>query len=510
VVIIAIANLFYLNKTRNYKLAGFIGLFAFYLLLNIVCYISGGFYDTNMNWLYVVPIFAAFIINIKLCLVFSLLILLTISGYYWLEYSDYHLVTMVEDKYFLLHSLFHQIGITIAVLIGTLGFMLERKRANLLFEKQIQFNHKKQQLALKSAEDKSKFLANMSHEIRSPMNGIEGLLSLLKKIDSNDEQSVLIENAHLSSKILLMTVDNILDYSKLLAGKMKLNPCDIQIKPLIDGLVKTLTEQAQLKNITTQLKMSDLPDNFYLDGYALKQILIQLFNNAVKFTHYGKIIIEVVNINGRLKFSIFNPGENITDEQQKILFSPFVQIDNSTTKSHAGTGLGLALSKEWVLLMNGCLYYEPRVRGNSFTLEIPVNVIDKENKQLTLSKAKFNYSILLAEDNPISKLIALSKIKTMGYEVVAVENGAEVLASLNQQNFDLILMDCLMPKMDGYEATRQIRQLKGSMKDIPIIALTSDISFSEKCFASGMNDIISKPFDDAELDEKLIHWMSLN
>ncbi|MDM8544087.1 response regulator [Desulfococcaceae bacterium HSG9] len=360
---------------------------------------------------------------------------------------------------------------------------------------------------------KSQFLANMSHEIRTPMNSVLGFLELtLDDSPLTEFQRRNLETVHGSAKSMLALLNDILDLSKLESGKLELENCSFELVKMMKDALRTLQLKAREKGLAVSLDIHpDLPPNFVADASRLRQILINLVGNAVKFTAKGRIHVSVAPWKEEdfLHFSVFDTGIGIAPEKLKIIFSPFIQADGSTSRKFGGTGLGTTISKQLAELMGGRIWVESEPgKGSTFHFIVRMQAtmqITDEN-QCRMNKKPFPrlqrcFKILLAED--IEQNIRLVKIvlERRGHTIIVARNGHEAVdAFVRDKNFDVILMDVHMPEMDGLEAARTIR---GMEKDdrISIIALTASMMKKERaaCIEAGMDDVVGKPVDFDEL-----------
>jgi PAS domain S-box-containing protein len=377
--------------------------------------------------------------------------------------------------------------------------------------------------AIRASQAKSTFLANMSHEIRTPMNAIIGLLALLRRDVRDPAQARRLEQANTASSHLLQIINDILDLSKIEAGRLSLAKRDFELRDCIGQVFDLVRERASQARVDLIQDIDPtLPRRLHGDDMRLQQILLNFASNAVKFTERGRVLMSVQRMAASdalwVRFAVQDTGIGIPPDKLTRLFQAFEQGDQGTTRRFGGTGLGLAICKRLTTLMGGRIGAESIPgEGSTFWVALPLSAAEHPEQTSALSTqaparldAVKGLRVLLAEDNAINRLVTIEGLAGTGIEFDVALNGEEAVLKASRHQYDLILMDVQMPLMDGLEATQLIRQLSG-YGNVPILAMTANAFEEDRrdCLAAGMSDHVSKPCTPEVLLQRIAQWASL-
>jgi PAS domain S-box-containing protein len=385
---------------------------------------------------------------------------------------------------------------------------------------------KAEKITKQSIEAKQQFLAKVTHEIRTPMNAIVGFGKLLSKTNLEDKQRKFVDAICTSGDNLLLIVNDLLDTAKIEAGKMNFEEIPFSIKEVSASVITLLHYKAAEKDLILSSKIAeDVPEFLIGDPTRLNQVLVNLAGNAVKFTEKGSIEIIINSIqreenNITLQIDVRDTGIGISEEKLPTVFDSFTQANNDTSRKYGGTGLGLTIAKQIIELQNGAITVQSKLgEGTTFSFILTYPIAESQNpiqnadtsEQIDTHQLE-NVKILLAEDNHLNHLLMESIMTEWGVEMKIAVNGKKAVELLQQERFDLVLMDVHMPEMDGYEASQYIRKnLPEPLSQIPIIAITANASEEDraKCMEAGMMDFISKPFRQEDLFLKISRFTNL-
>ena len=375
------------------------------------------------------------------------------------------------------------------------------------------------ELAETEAHAKSEFLANMSHEIRTPLNAIVGFSDLLKEMSLGDAERGHVKRIQTASKSLLGIINDVLDYSKIEAGKLAIEQEPLALSAVFHNMESMFSERAREANNDLVFVLDDaLPKQIKGDALRIAQILTNLISNALKFTKDGKVVVEAKVLTKDkdqhlIELSVADTGIGMTEQQQALLFSPFTQADASTTRKFGGTGLGLAISKQLTEIMGGEIDLESDLgKGSLFSVKLPClpATAPLPDVKTKLVSDLSGIHALLVEDNATNQILAKTMLKKAGATCEVAADGQEAIRRLDKEKFDIVLMDCQMPVMDGYAATEYIRN-KLRLTDLPIVAMTANAlqGDRERCLAAGMDDYVTKPIKLNDLSLVVKEWVNM-
>ncbi len=426
----------------------------------------------------------------------------------------------VEQASWLIYWLAQIVGMLFVWLLIT--FLISVTGTNIQIRQQValqtQSLRKEKRKADKASQIKTEFLANMSHEIRTPINGIKGLHYLAMQEHDWQQARSYIDQADGALNVLLRVINDVLDFSKIEAGRLELHQEPIDLNALVSELSNLL--QFELKSRSLKLVIDhDVSAQLLIhtDPIRLKQILLNLLNNAVKFTHDGTITLRIWQQGTFTYFSIIDTGIGISQEAQQRLFKPFSQADSSTSRRFGGTGLGLSICQKLIVMMGGDISLSSvEGEGSTFTISVPFNsplesLVQRDDEQVEIDITALSFadnSVLLVEDNPLNQHVASSILKTKGCQPDIAKDGHEAIKMISEKSYDLVLMDIQMPNMDGLQATKIIRN-ELLITDLPIIGLSANAHDDDlkKGLASGMDGYLTKPIDAEKLFKTLWHYL---
>ncbi|MEM8806570.1 MAG: response regulator [Cyanobacteria bacterium P01_G01_bin.38] len=373
---------------------------------------------------------------------------------------------------------------------------------------------------------KSEFLANMSHEIRTPLNAVLGFAELLEMTPLNADQQEYLQCIARGGQSLIAIIDDILDLSKLEARELSLTATEFDLRQVIQELIQLFQPQATAKGLSIVSEIApELSGRFVGPVDRLRQVLMNLIGNAIKFTAAGRVTLRVCwsktaesDQTKKICFSVQDTGIGINPSDQARIFEPFTQVDGSHTRQYPGTGLGLTICQKIVHLMGGTIQVKSTLgQGSTFWFTVALSPAATSGSQASFSALteprrpvySSTIRILVVEDAPTNQHLMMRILKTLGYQATAVSNGQQALDQLTTQSYDLVLMDCQMPILDGYEATRQLRQQEAGQHHTVVIGVTASamVGDREKCLGAGMDDYLSKPIRMEALKHVLEQWV---
>jgi signal transduction histidine kinase/ActR/RegA family two-component response regulator/HPt (histidine-containing phosphotransfer) domain-containing protein len=432
--------------------------------------------------------------------------------------ASHHLSAQVSERNMAVRR-HNRVGIALTLLLSvtTLGFALitmrqmrelERRRRGL--QELAETLHEAQREAESASQAKSAFLANMSHELRTPFQGVLGMLSLLRESGLNARQVDYVRTASESADHLLVILNDILDMSKLESGTLQLAAEPVDLRRLVADVEALMRPQAAAKGLAWRAGVAaDVPARVLADATRVRQVLFNLTSNALKFSDAGSVMLDVHRRGGEIAFTVADTGIGMDDAALARLFQRFSQADQTPSRRHGGTGLGLEISRNLARLMGGDIDVASRPgEGSTFVfrfplVEAPAPAADAADARHTRASG---LRVLVAEDHPVNRKYLAALLDSLGHEAHFAEDGQEAVQALRRERYDAVLMDLHMPVLDGIAATQAIRTLPGAGAGVPIIALTADAfaETRERCLAAGMDGFLVKPVNAAELGQALL------
>ena len=510
---LAAVALFLFRGPKRVRLSGNLIVGAIFLALSCANLLTGGFglpAHFNMG---MVPLAAFMLVGSRSGFVWALLGVLEIAAVTIMNVIGMEFPSPPPPEAALV---LQSVGAVVPHLVLTgIGFLWLRMKLQTLRSLSLAVTE-----ARAASEAKSSFLANVSHEIRTPMNGVLGMLQLLESEPVAPAQATSIRTARRSAEALLRLLDDVIDFSRVQARRLELRPVPTDLYAELDSMIALFVARAKEKRIALRLELDPkVPRGVLVDPTRLRQVVFNLLSNAIKFTATGEVVLsaQVAESDGetsRVEIAVRDTGEGIPADELESVFEVFQQVDGSATRRHGGAGLGLAISKHLVSLMGGALVVESEVGvGSRFSfladlahVEAPADTSNVERIVAPHAGSR----VLVVDDDRVNRTVARRFLEAYDIEVEVAVDGIEALNRVQGETFDLVLMDCLMPRMDGWDTSRAIRELAGTTGGVPIVALTASAlaGDEERCREAGMDDFLTKPLRRQALETVLARWLN--
>ena len=494
--------------------------FCLLLLLIMLAYFAlqtGGIQSSNMVWLCILSVPAMFFLGPRGGIIYLLVILTLIASIFTVSLQGTRSTTAVNQAT-VLFAVFNHI-------MAAASLMLMVRFYDRLTDRQIQESERRNQALMGAHQDmrlasahKDEFVAAMGHELRTPMNAILGLNGLLQDEFAQDAAGLeTVGHIRRSTEHLLQVVNDILDYSQLQSGQMVFFPSACELRPMLSESLESLQQRALGKGLTFTLDIAeDVPEQVWVDGPRLCQVLRHLVDNAVKFTHQGEVSVALALINHHLQIQVKDSGRGVPLQRQAHIFNRFESADLQTTKDFGGTGLGLSLCERLVVLQGGQIGVQSQPgSGALFWFEWPLSTPQTTDAlpELALPSTSV-FEVLVVDDNAMNLMITQVQLQAAWPQakVTQARSGAQALALLQAQHFDLALVDMVMPDMDGLDLTRALRQLPAPVQTLPVVALTANTNplDEQHCMDAGMDMVLHKPINPKALVRTISRAMALS
>ena len=537
---LVLISIIVLKRGGSRAVASIVALIGGCITVAYATYSSGGLGNPASGWLGVLPLIGVLVGGKQGGSFAFIFALVTGLGIFALESWLGVLENLTPVRFRLSQDRFNQLGQLVFISVSLIGLFRQIKFSEeqlsdtvIKLSNEVEARTLAEQKAGRASKIKSEFLANMSHEIRTPMNGIIGMLNILKQEKLTAKQKNFIELARSSSDTLMVVINDILDLNKIESGKFELEEIDFNLSKLINEIQQIKSLNASEKGLYFDFEIDLYTKKVHGDPVRLRQIIDNLINNALKFTSSGGLslnasLVQKNNNKCLFSFSVEDTGIGIPQDKLALLFTPFLQMETSTTRRFGGTGLGLSISKQLIDLMKGSMDVSSNEgKGSCFYFTLDLGVCEHstyqaihgevvENKKTIIEKDQY-LPILLVEDSEINIIVAQAILEKFPVKVDVAKNGVQAIKMMNQnqqsgkKHYQAVFMDCQMPEMDGYQTSIQLRK-KEEYNNLPIIAMTANAmkGDKEKCLAAGMSDYISKPIKIKVIEEKLLKWMSIN